>query len=465
MGWVLSRINATIRGCGLSLGNEPTEALATCSPPPPTSPSAAKRARRNRNRLQQEERKRGGQRSPGFVCWQGLHLRVRINWDDFVIAHALACRVKYVRLLQRPATSERASGADAFGCCYAVQLVVERVPLHKPKHMIGQGVVGADLGPSSYAVVPQAGEARLDVFCAELSPKAEHGKVVRRLQRKLDRQRRAANPDNYDEKGRVKRGSKKHPLHWKHSQGEQHTCRRLATKARKRAAHRKSLHGKLAYEIVAMGNTVILEKISYRAWQKQFGKSVSERAPGSFVAHLKRLVASTGGTLVEINTRTTRLSQFCHGCGAMVKKPLSQRFHTCSCGIGPIQRDLYSAFLAAYLDISDPEHPQPPACGQYVIPWQGWEASLSAAHAVVLQRAKDGHDLPGSLGLARARVRRRESQSDPLLEPADRPLLRWRHGRLKRRVGCENPPNSICGELSVYCIYLVRSHWDNQSVS
>jgi hypothetical protein len=36
------------------------------------------------------------------------------------------------------------------------------------------------------------------------------------------------------------------------------------------------------------------------------------------------------------------------------KKPLSQRWHQCACGIGPIQRDLYSAFLAAHLDPANP---------------------------------------------------------------------------------------------------------------
>jgi hypothetical protein len=55
---------------------------------------------------------------------------------------------------------------------------------------------------------------------------------------------------------------------------------------------------------------------------------------------------------VEISTHSTKLSQFCHGCGLFVKKPLWQRWHECPCGIGPIQRDLYSAFLAAYLDVS-----------------------------------------------------------------------------------------------------------------
>jgi hypothetical protein len=379
----------------------------------------------------QEERKLGGHRCGGVVFWQELQLRVRIDWNDPVVAHAACCRVKYVRLLQKKVSSPYASGADGDSLCYWVQLVVEGVPLHKPRHQGGKGRVGADLGPSTYAVLAQEGEARLDEFCADLAPKAEHGKAIRRLQRKLDRQRRAANPYNYDEQGRVKKGSKKKPRCWKNSRGYERTRRTYATACRKRAAHRKSLHGKLAHEIAAMGDTIILEKISYRAWQKQFGRSVSERAPGMFVAHLRRTVASTGGTLIEVPTRPTRLSQFCHGCGVFVKKPLSQRFHACSCGIGPIQRDLYSAFLAAYLDVADPDHPHPPSCGQYVIAWQGGEARLIAAHEQVLQRAKEGQALPRSLGVPRAGARRHESQNDPSLEPVMVPPLRWRRNRLE----------------------------------
>ncbi len=401
------------------------------SPMTSSSPGVQKGARRAGNHRRRQARQRGGQRSAGFVFWQGLQLRVRIDWRDPVIAHALACRVKYSRLIQRKASSKRAKGADASGFCYAVQLVVEGVPRRKPKHLVGHDVVGADLGPSTIAVVPREGEARLDVFCAALSPKAEHSKAIRRLQRKIDRQRRVANPLNYDEQGRIQKASKKKPLRWNKSRAEVCTQRRLATKERKRAAHRKSLHGKLAHEITAVGNTIILEKISYKAWQKQFGKSVSERAPGMFVEHLKRTVASTGGILIEVSTRTTKLSQFCHGCGACVKKPLALRVHACSCGIGPIQRDLYSAFLAAYLDVSDPDHPLPPACGQYVVPWQGGEARLQAAHAVVLQRAKEGQILPESMAVRRARVRRLESQSDSPLEPAIAPPLLWRHNRLE----------------------------------
>src|SRR5260370_32217036 len=77
------------------------------------------------------------------------------------------------------------------------------------------------------------------------------------------------------------------------------------------------------------------------------------RAPGMLIEHLRRTVAKTGGILHEFPTRTTKLSQYCHGCKTHAKKSLAQRFHNCACGIGPVQRDLYSAFLAAYLDPPD----------------------------------------------------------------------------------------------------------------
>jgi hypothetical protein len=113
-----------------------------------------------------EVRKLVGHRGAGFVFWQELQLRVHIDWNDPVVAHAACCRVKYVRLLQNKASSPCASGANGDGLCYWVQLVVEGVPLHKPKHQGGKGQVGADLGPSTYAVLAQEGEARLDEFCA-----------------------------------------------------------------------------------------------------------------------------------------------------------------------------------------------------------------------------------------------------------------------------------------------------------
>jgi len=152
--------------------------------------------------------------------------------------------------------------------------------------VVGGEIIGADLGPATLALVPRQGQASLVLFCEELAPDE---KEIRRLQRKMDRQRRAANPQHYDERGRVRKGGKK-GLRWKSCQSYQKTRRRKATKERKLAAHRKSLHRKKAHEIVAVGKTIILEKISYKSWQKQYGKSVGLRAPGMFVEQLRRTV-------------------------------------------------------------------------------------------------------------------------------------------------------------------------------
>ena len=109
--------------------------------------------------------------------------------------------------------------------------------------------------------------------------------------------------------------------------------------------------------------------------------------------------------LHEFPTRSTKLSQYCHGCRAYAKKPLNQRFHECACGIGPVQRDLYSAFLAAYLDPPD----YLPSSAQYQWYWEGADLRLRAALERLQQRAKEGQVLPRSVGITGAGARLPES--------------------------------------------------------
>jgi len=277
----------------------------------------------------------------GWLVWGQDRIPAIIDWHDPVIIYGLSHRIKYARLLRRKASSPKAQGADAQGYRYYVQLALEGIPYQKPKNRPATAVVGLDLGPSTLAVVPRQGEARLLPLCEELRPDA---RKKRRLERKLDRQRRANNPHNYDEKGRLKTHGKGR-LAWKKSKGYLATSRRLAHQERKLAAHRKSLHGRLVNEIVAMGNDIRIEKISYQGWQKLFGRSVGLRAPGMLIEHLRRTVANTGGALHEVPTRTTKLSQYCHGCRTYAKKPHAPRWHQCPCGIGPVQRDLTHQIL------------------------------------------------------------------------------------------------------------------------
>ena len=372
----------------------------------------------------------------GYLLWRGDRLAARINGQDPVVAHGLAQPIKYARLVRRPASSPRAQGADWEGARYFVQLVLKGMPLQKPRHTVGTDTIGLDLGPQSLAIVPRQAAARLEPLCAELRPDA---RAIRRLQRQMERQRRAANPEHYDERGRPKKRKKGAPR-WKQSHRYQATRWRKAARERKLVAHRKSLHGQLAHQIVAVGKTILTEKLSYKGWQKRYGKSVELCAPGMLIDHLKRTVASTGGTLHEVPTRTTKLSQYCHGCGTFVPKPLSQRMHQCPCGIGPVQRDLYSAFLAAHLDPADPI----PSCARYVVPWEGAEARLVAAHERVKQRAKEGQVMPRSMGVPHAGARLPESRGEATPEL----LFLSRRGKVEAWKHRPEPPVLQPGESS-----------------
>jgi putative transposase len=125
------------------------------------------------------------------LVWSGLELpMVRQASRDPVIVHGLAAKIKYVRLLRR-----KIRGKER----YFAQLVCEGLPYRKPQHIVGTETVGLDIGPSTIAVVGESA-AHLERFC---DPVVRNHAAIRRLQRKLDRQRRANNPDCYDEQGRA----------------------------------------------------------------------------------------------------------------------------------------------------------------------------------------------------------------------------------------------------------------------
>ena len=141
-----------------------------------------------------------------------------------------------------------------------------------------------------------------------------------------------------------------------------------------------------------MGDRINLEKLSYQAFQKGYGRSTQLRAPGKFVAMLRRKAESAGGAAREFPTHTTRLSQVCL-CGAVEKKVLSQRWHRCACGV-VMQRDLFSAFLA--LCVED-EKLNAEKAGRL---WQGLESVLWAALSEI-ESVNGAADLPASVGRQR----------------------------------------------------------------
>ena len=208
--------------------------------------------------------------------------------------------------------------------------------------------------------------------------------------------------------------------------------RRKAAQERKLAAHRKSLHGQMIHQIAAVGHTIITEKISYKAWHRRYGKSVGRGAPGMLIAHLKRTVASTGGTLHEVPTRSTKLSQYCHGCGEFAPKPHAPRWHQCQCGIGPVQRDLYSAFLGG-LSLSSRSQPlRVPGTSGIGRCWRGRRRACRQHTSESSQRANEGQRAPRSMGIPRAGARLPKSPSEATPELLFLSRVRgkveaWRH--------------------------------------
>src|SRR5215468_7083939 len=128
--------------------------------------------------------------------WSGLVVPALLDPKDLVVVHGLSCPVKYVRLVRRKVGLRNR---------FYAQLVCAGRPYRKARQPLGQGIVGVDLGPSTIAVVAEQA-ALLQPFCPEVPP---NWRKLRRLERQLDRQRRANNPEHFDKRGRIKKGRKR----------------------------------------------------------------------------------------------------------------------------------------------------------------------------------------------------------------------------------------------------------------
>ncbi len=297
----------------------------------------------------------------GAVVWGDLTLRARISADDPVIAHALTCPIKRVRIVRRTLNGRQR---------FFAQLVCAGGPYQKPHNVVGDGVIGIDPGPRTFGIAGANWGAQIDLT----TPMRQSRQQQRRIQRRIDRQRRANNPENFLPDGRVRPGRKR----WRISRNQRDNQRRLAEARRKEATHRKSLHGQLANNLLRLGNDIRIERNSYRSFQKTFGKAVGQAAPAAFVTTLSRKASSAGVRVVIIPT-SLRLSQTCL-CGAIMRKTLAERVHRCDCGI-TVQRDVFSAYLARFsVAVDGPSGPSWRLdAAQAQTAWAGAESRFPAA--------------------------------------------------------------------------------------
>jgi hypothetical protein len=186
------------------------------------------------------------------------------------------------------------------------------------------------------------------------------------------------NPNNYVQDGTIKKGRKT----WKKSARYKKISSKLAEVERKLAARRKTEHGILANQVLGLGTVIQTEALSYKAFQRRYGKSVKDRAPGAFITLLKRKAENAGGALRELNTRQLRMSQYDHENETYEKKALNERWHRLRSSGAFVQRDSYSAYLAQ--NVRDTEHNP----SQLRDNWPTAEALLRRAGLCFDQRTK-----------------------------------------------------------------------------
>lgn len=286
--------------------------------------------------------------------WNGLVLPLKINPKNSYEADMLKKRVKYCRIVKRP--GKRTPH-------WYAQLILEGTPTVKydktgkiEKHPVGSGNVGIDIGPQTIAYTSET-----EVGLKELADRVQNIENEKRiLQRKLDRSRRATNPENYAEDGTIKRGVK---LTKNKSKRYLRSQKELAWLQHRQANIRKQQHNDLANHLMTLGNrfyvedmawpslthrvvkTEISEKTGKLKRKKRFGKSVGNKAPATMISLLDQKLRSRGYEgVIKVDPRKMRASQYNHLTGEYQKKELSERWNKMPDG-KRIQRDLYSAFL------------------------------------------------------------------------------------------------------------------------
>lgn len=236
---------------------------------------------------------------------------------------------------------------------YYLQITLQGEPVSKGR-TIGSGRVGIDIGTQTVAWSSPT-EVRLTELASGIQ---NNHKIICELQRKMDRSRRAMNPQNYNEDGTIRKGIK---LRWIKSNKYKKMEGRIRELQRKNADIRKQKHSCMANHILSLGNEVYIEEMNFKGLQaraketkkdkngkfarkKRFGKSLANRAPAMFIMILEQKLKSVGGALYKVNTKTFRASQYDHTSDEYKKKTLGQRWNKLSNG-DHIQRDMYSAFL------------------------------------------------------------------------------------------------------------------------
>ena len=293
-----------------------------------------------------------------MLLWNGLKIPVKIDYNNPYEYQTMQNDICYCRIGRKYVRNKYK---------FYLQIVFKGVVPTKIdketgeiKHQLGTGDVGLDIGTSTIAIA-----SNTDVKIFELCDKVQNIENKKRLiQRKIDRSKRAMNPDNFNEDGTIKKqGNKK--VTWVKSNHYIQLQNELKELYRKQADIRKYQHECLANEIISLGDNIYVETMNFSGLQKRakktekndkgkfkkkkrFGKSLANKAPAMLLTIIDRKLKYHDMVLNKIDTYSVKASQYNHFDCEYKKKKLSERWNYF--GDIKVQRDMYSAFLIMNVD-------------------------------------------------------------------------------------------------------------------
>jgi hypothetical protein len=259
-------------------------------------------------------------------------------------------KIKYVQIVRKTIRGKRV---------YLLQIVCQGFPLAKVTR--GSETVGIDPGISTVAYASNSEVALVDLVPKNINQKE---KLMKLLDRKIERSRRVNNPDCYRVDGTIKKGAR----------FKQPSNRQLRLQVRRLKAYRslseerQKLQGQLVNGIVSQARTIKIEDLSVKGLQrrsreirinpktnrpfskKRFGKSIFRAAPSAFRNSLQTRAHQLGIGFEVISPKDTKPSQYNHITQTFEKKSLSTRIYDLSEDVTGVQRDLYSAFLIGHIE-------------------------------------------------------------------------------------------------------------------
>lgn len=163
------------------------------------------------------------------------------------------------------------------------------------------GPIGLDMGLESFATTSNGEQIENPRFYRK-SMKRRRG-----LQRSISRKRRG-------------------------SKNRRKAVLKLRKHEEKVALQRRNFCHQHSTELVRKHPLIAVEKLNIKGMSRsRFAKSIADAGWGTFLSQLAYKAASAGRELVAVNPSGT--SQECPDCGAVRKKSLSERSHSCACGL------------------------------------------------------------------------------------------------------------------------------------